>query len=69
MFVRKNAEVVGNGRGALFAQVAEGGEYRCWKLDPRDASQFRLREHDEIVIECLPADQSYRVASVGSPDE
>lgn len=57
----KIAEVVGNGRGQLFAQVAENREYTCWALTDADISRFNLREHDEIDIEVSDADQSCRV--------
>jgi hypothetical protein len=69
MVVWKNAKVVGNSRGMLFAQVAENGEYRCWAIDSGDVSRFRLREHDEVVIDCAPGDQFCKVVQVGFPED
>ena len=68
MFTRKIAEVIGDGRGMFLAQVAENGEYRCWYLNCEDVSRFRLREHNEIVIECGPGDRFCRVVQVGFPE-
>jgi len=69
MPVNQNAEVVGNGRGDLFAQVAGAGEYRCWRLDRIDVDRFRLREFDEIVIDANADAESCKVVQVGHPDE
>lgn len=66
--VTKNAEVVSNGRGQLFAQVAENREYVCWMLDSADVTRFNLREYDEIVIAADPQDQYCQVVGFQEQD-
>jgi|GEM_PF-5593434 len=62
--MHRNAVVVSNGKGQLWAQVAAGGEYVAWMITDQDAERFRLREYDEIVIEGSPKDQFCRVVKL-----
>jgi hypothetical protein len=64
----KIAEVVTNGRGQLFAQVAKDGEYTCWALTEADILGLNLRVYDEIVITACPQDQFCKVVGRYEPD-
>jgi hypothetical protein len=63
----KVAEVVTNGHGRLFAQVAENREYTCWGLTDQDIAQFTLRIYDEIRIEVVPQDRFCKVVGRYEP--
>ncbi len=62
------AEVVTNGRGTLFAQVAKGGEYTCWSSTDADISRFNLRVYDEVEIIACPEDQFCKVVGRYEPE-